>query len=260
MSTRKQIINYRDVLKERQYVPGYKPPQEDIVFTVQNENCGSIGNFICLSGLPKAGKSTFITSIIGSAFTHFNVFGMKLTVKNRIGYFDTESSQYDFYKNINRIRQFAGYVDLGTKFQAYNTRIDPYSMQRILIEQYILDYAPDVLVIDGLLDLVKNYNDESESRALIDWLKFITTEHKMLVIGCIHLGKKDNHTLGHFGSMVDRYAQSVLEIVRDLENDLYIMKPKLLRSARYFEPVAIQLQGTEYIQVIAPIEKPKTKK
>lgn len=260
MSTGKQIVNLSNVLQERQYQPGYQPPREDIVFTIQNENCGSAGNFICLSGLPKAGKTTFLTSIIASAFTHYNVFSMKLTVKNRIGYFDTESSQFDFYKNINRIRQIAGYIDLGTKFQAYNTRIDPYSMQRALIEQYIFDYQPDVLVIDGLLDLVKNYNDESESRALIDWLKFITAEHKMLVVGCIHLGKKDNHTLGHFGSMVDRYAQSVLEIVRDLENDLYILKPKLLRSARYFDPIAIQLQGTEFVQVVAPMEKPKNKK
>lgn len=260
MPTVKQTVNLSDVLKERQYKPGHTPPPESIVFTIQNENIGSKGNFICLSGLPKAGKSTYLNAIISSSFVPYNVFGMKLTVKNNIGYFDTESSNYDFYKNIYRIKQFAGYVELPRSFQAFNTRKDAYSYQRALIEQYIIEYKPDVLIIDGLLDLVKNYNDESESRALIDWIKFATEEYNMLIIGCIHLGKKDNHTLGHFGSMVDRYAQSVLEIVRDIENDLFILKPKLLRSSRYFEPIAIQLQGTEYVKVMAPIEKPKNKK
>lgn len=260
MPTGKQIINLSQVLQERQYNPAYKPPPEDIVLTIQDYTVGSKGNFICLSGLPKAGKTSYLNAIISSAFTHQSIFGIKLKLSGNLGYFDTESSTNDFYKNIYRIRQFAGYIQLPESFQAYNTRVDPFHLQRALIEQYITDYNPEILIVDGLLDLVKNYNDESESRALIDWLKNITAFHNMLVIGCIHLGKKDNHTLGHFGSMVDRYAQSVLEIVRDMDNDLFLLKPKLLRSAPWFETIAIQLQGSEYVKVIAPMDKPKTKK
>lgn len=190
---------------------------------------------------------------------HSNLFGMKLNVMGNYAYFDTESSQSDFYKNMQRIRQFAGYVEFPPNFSAYNTRIDPYEFQRAIIEKYIELYRPSVLVIDGFLDLIRNYNDESESRYLMDWLKKTTAENDMLIIGCIHVGKKDGHTLGHFGSMLDRYAQSVLEIIRDYENDLYLLKPKMLRSAGFFETIALMRTGSDFVQVQAPMDKPKLK-
>ena len=255
-----EAIDIKKLLESRAYKVGYKPPPEDVLLTIMNENIGSRGNFVVLSGLPKAGKSTFLNAIIASAYTHYDIFNIKLRNAGNIGYFDTESSQSDFYNNIYRIRSFAGFVELPNTFQAYCTRIDPFEFQRALIEKYIELYAPAVLIIDGLLDLIQNYNDERESRALIDWLKIITAENNILVIGCIHLGKKDNHTLGHFGSMVDRYAQSVLEIVKDRENNIFMLKPRWLRSAPDFMPVCIQKVGTGYQQVQAPPQAPVKKK
>lgn len=253
-----KIVDIEKILLDRQFDPDKKPPPEKIVFSIQDHCIGSRGNFICLSGLPKAGKSTFINAIIASSMTQHNLYGMKLNCDGNFAYFDTESSQSDFYKNMQRIRHFAGYVEFPQNFKAYNTRIDPYEFQRAIIEKYIELHRPSVLVIDGFLDLIRNYNDESESRYLMDWLKKTTAEHNMLIIGCIHIGKKDGHTLGHFGSMLDRYAQSVLEIVRDYENDLYLLKPKMLRSAGFFETIALMRTGSDFVQVKAPMDKPKT--
>ena len=42
-----------------------------------------------------------------------------------------------------------------------------------------------------------------------------------MLIGVVHTGKKDNNTIGHFGSMIDRYAQSVIEIIKDKENNIF---------------------------------------
>jgi hypothetical protein len=251
-------IDVAAILEQRRFNPEYTPPAEDVIWTVQGHNIGSRQNFSVLAGLPKAGKSTFLAAIMASAFTTFEVYNNKLKFTGNMGYFDTESSTNDFYQNIRRVRQFAGFLELPNYYQAYNTRVDPFEHQRALIECYISQYNPAVLVIDGLLDLVRNFNDETESRALMDWLKFVTVKHNMLIIGCIHLGKKDNHTLGHFGSMVDRYAQSVIEIVRDFENDLYLMKPKMLRSAPIFETIAVQRVGSGFQQVPPPPVK-KTK-
>jgi hypothetical protein len=255
-----EAIDVQKILESREYKPGYKPPAEDILLTIMGENIGSRGNFVVLSGLPKAGKSTYLGAIIASAYTHYEIFTIKLQGGGNIGYFDTESSTNDFYNNLYRIRSFAGYIDFPRTFKAYSTRIDPFEMQRALIEKYIELYKPSVLIIDGLLDLIQNYNDERESRALMDWLKYVTASNSMLIIGCIHLGKKDNHTLGHFGSMVDRYAQSVLEIVKDRENNLFLLKPKWLRSAPDFLPIAIQKIGHEYKQVLAPAPAPPKKR
>jgi archaellum biogenesis ATPase FlaH len=109
-----------------------------------------------------------------------------------------------------------------------------------------------VIIVDGLLDLLLNFNDEKESRLLIDYLKQITNKYNVLLIGVVHTGKKDNNTIGHFGSMIDRYAQSVIEIVKDKENNLFLMKSRLLRSSADFNDVAVMWNGREYIEVAAP--------
>jgi len=92
----------------------------------------------------------------------------------------------------------------------------------------------------------------AKSRELVDWLKWITAEYNILLIGVIHLGKKDNHTLGHFGSMIDRYAQSVLEVDKNKEYSVYTLKPKYLRSSADFTPQSIQFNGQYYSACTTP--------
>lgn len=255
-----KLIPLNELLEKRKWQYGYRPPSEDVLFTIQGCNIGSRGNFICLSGLPKAGKSTFLNAIMASNYTTLDLFQMKLNCKGAMGYFDTESSTNDFYRNIDRIRAFAGYVEFPHNFTAYNTRIDPYETQKALIQYYIETAKPDVLVIDGFLDLIRNFNDEAECRALMDWLKSVTANYNMLIIGVIHLGKKDNHTLGHLGSMVDRYAQSVLEVIKDKENNMFVLQGKWLRSSADFMPVCIQSVGNSYQQVALPPQQITTLK
>ncbi len=250
--TEKITVDYDQLLNLRHYKHGYTPPQEQVFLKISNHTIGTAGNFIVFSGLPKAGKSTFIHAALASREMHYkNIFNISLDtdpLRPFIGYFDTESAEYDFYRNLERIKQFTNKEKFSEYFSAFNTRQDGAEMNRMLIETYIKNYPVSVVVVDGLLDLIKNYNDEIESRQLIDWLKAITAQYKVLIIGVIHTGKKDNHTLGHFGSMADRYAQSVLEVIKDRETDTYQLHPKYLRSSADFDPIAIKWSGGSYVE------------
>jgi hypothetical protein len=112
--------------------------------------------------------------------------------------------------------------------------------------EYFLSIHPEIsiLYLDGLLDLIIDYNDVRESRQVINWLKKITAVYKILIVGVIHTGKKENNTLGHFGSMIDRYCQSVLRVEKDEKENTYELKAKYLRSAADFDPVILsQVNG-----------------
>jgi archaellum biogenesis ATPase FlaH len=250
-----------DVLNSRHFKENYDPPPENILLSINEKNIGCAGSFIIISGLPKAGKSTFLNAFISSNFKKEDIFGIELKTNEKIGYFDTESSQNDFYNNLKRIKYMAKIKNFPENFNAYNTRLDSTQTNKILIEAYIMVHKPKVVFIDGLLDLLDNYNDEKESRELIVWLKKITTEYNILIIGVVHTGKKDNHTLGHFGSMVDRYAQSVLEVVKDKESGIFTLKSKYLRSANDFPDIHIMYDEilNKYMQCAIP-EAPLTKK
>lgn len=244
------------------YKDNFIPKQENVVCTIENSVIGTLGNFIIFTGLPKSGKSTFINALIASSFTDGNIFKLKLKLNfssYTIGYFDTESSEMDFYNNISRIKFIGNDVEKLPNFiNVFSTRKKDQTENRKLIEYYITRWKPKIVIIDGLLDIIKNFNNETESGLIINWLKKITDENNVLIIGVIHTGKKDQFTLGHFGSMLDRYSQSVLDVTRNVEENIYTLTPKHLRSAKeYFTPFSIQWTGSRYKEVMY---HPNTKK
>lgn len=245
--------NLLALLESVHYKIGYNPPQEQEVFKIEGANIGSLGNFICVCGLPKAGKSSFLSAILASAITGkpFYSIEVKLPENRPVGVFDTESNETDFYSNLFRLRRIIG-QDLPPVLNAFNTRSQDAHTNLELISLYIDKWKPAMVVIDGLLDLIGNYNDEGQSRLLVDWLKKMTNDYNVLIVGVLHLGKKDNHTLGHFGSMVDRYSQSVLEVVKDKEKQIFTMKSKFLRSAADFPEINLIYNGQTYEKVYIP--------
>ena len=57
-----QEINIPELLKIRAIRENYFPPKDNIVFTIEEKNIGSLQNYVTFAGLPKTGKSTFMSS------------------------------------------------------------------------------------------------------------------------------------------------------------------------------------------------------
>ena len=255
---------YIELLKNA-YKRGYDPPKEQILLSIQGQNIGSIQNYVIISGLPKSGKSTFTTSIVASSFNSYDIFGMKLQTlpaRNKILYIDTESSEYDYYKHMNRIKDVGNIHELPTFFDSFCLRKESPETIKLMIQAY-LENTPEcsIIIIDGLLDIVMNYNDEIECRKVVNWIKEITTVNNLLLIGILHTGKNEGKTLGHLGSNTDRWAQSTLSVKKE-ESGSFILEPKFLRSSGGFKAIEIQysLDDNKFIQVDAmAANEPKIK-
>ena len=233
------------LLQLRKYDPNTIPKEQHIAWTIQNKCIGSLGNYCCINGLPKVGKSTFVSALVGSAALPANQdnFTMKLITpadRKKVAFFDTESSLYDFYRVIERIKYFSLRSNLPEQIDAFNMREDNPKKIREMITEY-LKTNPDcsIIVIDGLLDLVLNYNDEIETRLLTNWFKRITKEYNILLIGVLHLSKSNGESIGHLGSNTDRWSQSSLLVEKHKESNQLVMKSKFLRSTDDFDPIAL---------------------
>lgn len=257
-------LSITELLEKRKYNPHYIPNKENIVFTIGNKHVGSLQNFITLSGLPKAGKSTFVAGAIASAFVPYEVFSMKIhlpTDRRKVCYFDTESSDYDFFRQINKIKGFCELTNLPDYFNAYQVREDGSGLIRKMIEAYLIENLDcSVIIIDGLLDLLVNYNDERESSLVTKWLKKITKIYNVLLITVLHQSKSNLSTTGHIGSASDRFAQSTLDIVKEKEKNTYVLASRFMRSDADFEPITLMNFNGVFQQVESDSKTVKGKK
>ena len=112
-------INWDQKLKERRIDETSEIKEDRIYFIIDDNIIGTAGNFITFSGLPKAGKSTFISALISSHISKRDIFSFKVfsyMEKNRIALFDTEQSPYDFNRSIKRIKNLSGAKDIFKNF------------------------------------------------------------------------------------------------------------------------------------------------
>jgi hypothetical protein len=122
-------------------------------------------------------------------------------------------------------------------------RLRGYTAQQIKssIEAYInANPTCRCCVVDGLLDLIINFNDITESKALSDWLKDFTERNNLLLIVIVHLGRKENMTLGHIGAFADRYAQSTLKVEKNAKENTFELSASMLRESDEFTPINIR--------------------
>ena len=242
--------------------------QQNIVLKIREKTVGTLQNFVIFSGLPKASKSTFLAATVAACFTPWEVYSIKMDLpelRKKVLFVDTESSSFDFQRQMEKIRKHTNQLELPRNLAAISVREDEPGTIFSLIEWYLAT-NPDcsVVFLDGILDICWNYNDERESRVVINWLKKITKRYDCLLIGVIHLSKGTGTTLGHLGSLADRYAQSTIEICKIIETKQFVMKPKFLRSSDDFDPVAIMWLNDDFYQVeyqeIPNFQKTKSKK
>jgi len=261
----------KQLLIERAYNPAHEPESEQVVFRIQFQNIGSLGNFDLITGRPKSGKSKYLSGMMAAAITRQEIFSMSLRLpedKKRVAHWDTEQNRYDYHAMIKLVCKLGNIDTMPTHFHSFHCRQDN-AATIIAMVDYFLSLYPDtgLLFLDGLLDMIDRFNDEGQSKMLVNFLKKITDQYNVLVIGVLHRGVTHDKSLGHVGSIADRAAQSVLIVEKNKEAKQYVLKAEYLRSADDFEPIAIyynkQLnfwEQTDYLQPDQPAERQRKKR
>jgi KaiC/GvpD/RAD55 family RecA-like ATPase len=236
-------LNLPELLSAVKFNPDAHIEPDKIYFAIGEAIIGTAGNFVTLSGLPKAGKSTFISAIVASFVANKEVFSFRsfnYEYSRKIALFDTEQTNFDFSRTITRIKKLAKKADIFQNLDCFLMREQSAFEILHLINYYLKqnDGKVGIVVIDGILDCLNSFNDETESKKLIRILKRWASKYGCLIVTVLHTGKQSGQTLGHYGSMSDRYSQSTLNIEKSKQGS-FVCAPKLLRSAGDFLPVEI---------------------
>ncbi len=233
--------------------PNEKIPPPEIVWSVKvgdkMHTAGTKGNFSVIIGKPKA-KKTF-------SLTLFLADYLKLEKNKRVLYFDTEQSKYHVQKAVKRIVSKNGTTH--ENFEVYHFRSISTTERLDLIEQAIYFYNDvDLVVIDGVRDLITSINDEEQATMITSKFLKWTEEKNIHVITVLHQNKGDTNARGHVGTEIMNKAELVLSVTKlEDQKDTSSIETVVSRNID-IEPFAFKVDEFGIPQQLEDWSKPTT--
>jgi len=198
-----------------------KQPQP--LFSIGENMLFSRGNISCVSGSAKSRK-TFCVGLFAAQFLECNdTFSVVI--------FDTEQSAYHAQRSAKRIHLSLKWDDTHN-----NDRLRVFRLRELSVEQridfvngVIEKYKPDLIFLDGVRDLLHNFNDISESSNIVNMLMRLSSQTNSHICCVMHLNKGDNNLRGHACGELQNKAESVITVER-IDDFTSEVTPKYCRN------------------------------
>lgn len=195
------------------------------------------------AGVAKTGK-TFVTSMLMAAATTSedepSVLALKRIRKEplKVMWYDTEQS-LETTKEImvKRIAKMVGGTFPDTQFFVFNVRAMTSEERNKMLGVAIESYRPDIVIVDGIADLLSDINDGPKAIELISELLRLADKNNCNITVNIHLnrsGEKSN-LRGWLGSMLLQKAFEVFNCAKVFKTD--VLSVELFMSRKVNESV-----------------------
>lgn len=172
-------------------------------------------------GKAKQGKTQFL-NVIAATLISGRAFGnmRPLTAPGALLWIDTEQNRWEIQNNSKRLLRAAS---LDEKTDTRKIGLTILSLRELgpvercdVIEKALDTFAPNVVIIDGLRDMLNNFNDETESNKVIQMLMTATTKNEDLtIIGVLHYNDGTDKMRGHLGTELWNKCNTRFECAKD---------------------------------------------
>lgn len=221
------------------------PPElsENIV-SVNEVPLGTQGNLFCITGGEGTGKSNYVSAIIAGTLPNEDpdyipdLLGLDVcpnTQNKVVLHYDTEQSEYQLHKNIGKTLRRAR-IDYIPEFYrpvflAALSRKERLQLIKDSMDLYHHRFnGIHLVVIDGIADLIRSANDETESVALVDELYRLAGIYNTCILCVLHFVPNGIKLRGHIGSELQRKAAAILSIEKDENPALSVVKALKVRD------------------------------
>ena len=201
----------------------YHPPR----FTLQRNGIkfANVGDLHVVSGKPGNGKTglmtIFMAAILGGKYGK-----TEYAIKDRparLLYVDTEMGKDDTIALKNRVCVMSGreYDKEQADFFILRLReVETEGDRWCLILKAIWEIRPTDIFIDGMLDIVKDYNDQTECQPIIRDCMILATYYDASMWLVLHENPLVNKLVGTLGSITQRKVTEIFEVIKIKQEDL----------------------------------------
>ena len=222
------------------------PPVAQMVVSVNDVPLGTQGNILCITGGEGTGKSNYVTALIAGAIGQsdnnkdkvMDTLGVSVCENSKrkaILFYDTEQSEVQTYKNITNLLRCCGRETMPEYLKVYclTGMSRKERLQAIIQSMDKFHYqfrGIHMVVIDGIADLIKGANDETESIAVVEELYRLTGIYNTCIVTILHFIPSGLKLRGHLGSELQRKAAAILSIEKDTDPSVSVVKALKVRD------------------------------
>ena len=230
------------LLEQLRITPEKELPKMDFLFRLFGKPCFPRRELVAITGKAKSGK-TFVTSMLMACCQVSDVLSFHREPESplRLLWYDTEQSDESTQDILrNRVMRMA---DGGGKlFDIFNVRGVPWKERRDLLCEAVMRCKPDLVIVDGIRDLVNDINDGVLAQEVMEELMHLATEHDCCIVCVLHQNKsgEDRNLRGWIGTELMNKAFEVYSCEKLMPQRIFSLEQTLTRKydierTMYFE-------------------------
>lgn len=211
--------------------PDNIPPPDETCMAIGDIPIAARGNLTAIQGKSKVGKSAVVAAVLGAAqrgeyYSEADTLCMEWKGKatGAIIHIDTEQSHGDWHALVNRSVSRSGQPGVSDRLVSFPlvmfARSERLEILRGCLAKEQSDKGGiDAVIIDGIADICKSPNDETEALELVSQVHSLSQQYACPIYCILHEnpGTDQGKTRGHLGSELNRKAFANLRIDKDTE-------------------------------------------
>lgn len=190
-------------------------------YTIRLNGRGTLprGDIQAVKAKSKNGKS-FLCAIFAASVLGCREFQFEPEEDNaKVLYFDTEQNRRNTAALARRVYSLMGWSEEhnNNRFKAYSLRSAEISERLPIIIRETIEETPTMAIIDGIADLLEDFNDVGQSSKIINTLMRLSAENEVAIINVLHTNKRkdDSDMKGHLGTLLLQKASDVFEVKKN---------------------------------------------
>lgn len=236
-------------------------PPEDFLLAHSGVPFIPKGDITTIKAKAKSGKTQLVKQIIAALISPNGACNGLISVKgtpSRIFWMDTEQSFCSSDKAYKSVLRLAGLPDTNNSenLRLINTRMLSYKERLDILKEETRGGTYDLVVIDGIKDLVKNINDPGETDNIISEILRLTQTHRFNLLCVIHENPRsdEDKMRGWLGTELANKSFEVFEVSIDSDSGVFTVKNSERRE-KTVPSFGFQFDDNDDLVACAPAEK-----
>ena len=246
---RKAMKTIYEMLSEARICASTEVPKREFLFTWNGTPCFPRGELVALTGKAKSGK-TYVCSILMSLMFREQLLcfrrnnsttgrptgcadGLQDGAMTKVLWLDTEQSEDSTHEILTqRIGTLCGGVPDDTELIAYNLRRYNWEDRLSLVTDSIALHKPELVVFDGIRDVVGDINDYNAAQTVISRMLSVASWSNACIVCVLHQNKaiEDRTLRGALGTELQNKAFETYECRKDSDTRIFTLTQTATRK------------------------------